>query len=185
MLRFVSCMTPTRAIIVIVALLASTLVAVADYRASERWFNQKTDAARDIVKTEVWTSMDWTGNFHESGAAMVSFFQVPPGGWDTYTRLESSFWKPLHEKAIEAGAEDGWWMLGLMFPSGAHYGYNAATMNFVSSLSEAMNIPGPSAYLGDVHPNLEWSDMSHMTLKARKDARFELWTFVDHVHGEE
>jgi hypothetical protein len=146
---------------------------------------EKTDAARDIVKTEVWTSMDWAGTMHESAAAMVSFFQVPPGGWDAYARLESSFWKPLHEKAIEGGAEQGWWVLGLMFPNGAHYGYNAATLNFVHSVSQAMNTPGPASYVSDVHPSLEWSDISHMTMKARKDARFELWTVVDHLHTEE
>jgi L-rhamnose mutarotase len=138
-----------------------------------------TDAARTIVRSEVWVMVDQTSN--QKGAPgpvlEVDFMRVPPTEQGEYERVEREVWKPMHAARQDRGLISYWGLYDLVFPGGTDYGHNYSTVNAFKSLAD-IPFSFPNQILNTAHPDTTWSDILPETLGLRDMARSEIWMQV-------
>jgi len=145
----------------------------------------RTEASRHIVKTEIWSGVTYTGDFH-APVSVIAYMKVAQGGWGPYVGMERSIFQPIQEARIADDEMEAWGIYSLWFPGGSDYQYNFAAVNSYQSLTQ---MSGDSVSMSDrveaIHPNLSMEQVNHMVNKTRELVRSEVWWTVDHAHGAE
>lgn len=68
--------------------------------------------------------------------AVVNFMKYPEGGAAAWQKVETEYWKPLHQLRVDAGKMAGWGLYTLAMPSGANAEYDAVTMDFYHNFED-------------------------------------------------
>jgi hypothetical protein len=142
----------------------------------------QTGAARQIVRSEIWTLLDQTTPMSTANSPaapskylVVDFMRSKTGDYET---VERELWKPIHQDRVKSGAADGWALYGLVLPGGTSYPYDYATVNARSSLSGIIEMY-PDDLFKRVLPNISLTDIGNRTGASRDLTRRELWVRVD------
>ena len=153
---------------------------------------ERTYAARDLVRSELWVLLDQTADTSAADTsaadtssapsryALIDFMRVKPGGEEEYLTHERDLAKPVHQERVKEGKISGWGVYGLMLPAGTEYGYNYGTANFFNSLTDLEN-PYPEDLITRVHEGADLSELMGRVLAARDLVRSELWELIDHA----
>jgi hypothetical protein len=90
-------------------------------------FLTKTNAARDLVRSETWRWVDQTPAAQAKPARFltVESMRVPAGGDDAYLAVEK-LWRKIHEVRIKEGTLTNWGLLTRVFPAGSDYPYGTS-----------------------------------------------------------
>jgi hypothetical protein len=147
-------------------------------------FLKKTNAARDLVRSETWQLF---GSLPEAPLdkpapfLMVEYMKVPEGGFGAYDEVEK-LWKKIHAVRIKEGTLANWGAYARVFPAGSDYPYNFATASGYSRFKDlnGLDFAGvvQKASLG-MSPN----EVGDKTAKARDLVRGELLVLVDYVQA--
>jgi hypothetical protein len=143
----------------------------------------QTDAARQIVRSELWRLLDQTAPRTAADASappskyiIVDFMQSKPGV--DYVAVERELWKPVHQDRVKSGALMSWALYELVLPGGTSYPYDYATVNSMNSFAD-LNVMYPDDLFKRVLPNISIPDLAKRTGDSRDLARHELWVLVD------
>lgn len=140
----------------------------------------KAEAARAIVKTELWQLVEQTGDLH-GDVLGVGYMKVPPGGSEEYLSMEREIWEPLWSVAVEEELRTGWAVLEKWFPGGTEYPYDYVAVNSYGQLGD-IAAPITDEHWERAHPGADLDAMFERTLGSREMVRTELWRVVDHAH---
>ena len=143
----------------------------------------QTEAARQIVRSELWRLVDQTAPRTAADASappskyiIVDFMQSKPGV--DYVAVERELWKPVHQDRVKSGALVSWALYELVLPGGTSYPYDYATVNAMSSFAD-LNVMFPDDLFKRVLPNISITDIGNRTGASRDLTRHELWVLVD------
>ena len=139
----------------------------------------QTTAARTIVKNELWSFVDGTGDFSDSKYVQVNYMNAPALG--AYRQMESDVFKPIFERFIENGDVEAWVVLSKLRPGGSDYPYNHVVFHWFSSLEQMYGEQEETMteIMAKVHPSIPSSDLFDMADERRDYARGELWQKID------
>lgn len=141
----------------------------------------RASRARDIVRTEIWSVLDFVGDGH--GRYMTAgFMKVPPGGRQAYVDMEREVARPLVEVFVEDGAQTGWGLMELLSPGGTERPYSFMTPNFYADLGSTAAAKGTDERIARAHPNADMAALSSRVNSTRDMVRVELWELVAHAH---
>ena len=147
-------------------------------------FFTKTNAVRDLVRSETWRWVDQTPAVPLAKPARfltVESMRVPAGGDDAYLAVEK-LWRKIHEVRIKEGTLSNWGLLTRVFPGGSDYPYGYATINGYSRFKDVVGLDlaglTTRATLG-----MSVDELGDKTVKSRDLARGELWLLVDYVQA--
>ena len=133
---------------------------------------EKTLAARQLVKSELWTELDVIQPDAAVRYLIVNYMKATD--WNAYLELEQNTWKAVHQAAKEAGARTGWGLYQLLMPGGDTVPYNFAAVdlyeNFGDIVAEGPDIEG-----------MDWDALTAATNKARSVVSSQLWEVIDLV----
>lgn len=144
----------------------------------------KTEAAREIVRYELWVLRESVPTDKPAPYVQVSYMKVAPGQGEEYFKVEREIWKPIHQAAKETGYTAGWGVYSLMFPGGTQIPHNFGTVIFFDEFSDLALDNLPQELVQKAHPNTtaeKWNAMWQRTLAAREQVRLELWELLDQV----
>ena len=143
----------------------------------------QTEAARVIVRHEIWQLMDQTTPLGTADNPappakyfMVNFMLTKAGG--NYETVEKELWKPIHQDLVKSGAKSSWALYGLVLPGGTSYPSDYATVDGLGSLTAITNMY-PDDLFKRVHPTITVTDLGNRTAASRNLVRQELWVLVD------
>lgn len=140
----------------------------------------KTSSSRILASKEVSHQVLTANNNTEGELIMVNRMMVRPGMESAYVDLENDIFKPLHEEAIRRGLRTHWgvWTTWPYKEGQARYttvdGYRNA---------EQLTAVGEN-YRSEVHPDLDWEEVTVKVNKTRKMVSTELWELVYFVMPE-
>jgi hypothetical protein len=130
-----------------------------------------TDAARKIVRSEVFVVDQWAGTTGD--VLTYAHMKVPMGGDADYVKLENEVWKPMHEAAIAEGNLNAWGLLRRVLTGGSASPYDYIALNVYESMEQMMGPGITPEILAAVHPDTEWSEIADMTTAARDGVWYE------------
>ena len=146
---------------------------------------KRTEAAREIVHTEVWQILDTAApegrEAPDAPYVVVNYMQVPSGGGSDYVAAEREIWKPLHQARIDNGQMHGWNLYSLMLPSGSVMNYSYGTADFYDELADRA-APFPMDLLQQAHAGASQAELDAMmdrTPEVRTIYKTELWWRID------
>lgn len=140
-----------------------------------------TGQYRDLVKSEIWSEVDFTAKADFKGSKYVveNFFKVPPGGWNDYMEMETRFVKPVHQKNIELGNRAGWVLTRMVMPRGAEQPYNCSTVDLFDKWEDMDN--DDSKAWETVYPGMSDGHIGRRIESVRTLVRSEIRMVVDSV----
>lgn len=143
----------------------------------------RTNKAREIVRSELYNSVASIPEVPFKDPAQyiqVNYMHVEPGKGSEYEALEKDIWMPIHEESIRSGKTIGWGLWAAMFPRGAARPYQYLTLNTFSDYSYVFELNFSEPFQA-IHPEMDLSEMTEKTRKARTIERVELWDLIDYV----
>ena len=116
----------------------------------------KTASLRDIVKQEMWTSVDgtWAEDMTKANVLVFNYFRLKPGKTlEDHEKVEIDVWKPLHTARIEANQMLGWGLYNMVFPQphGTNVAYHSGTVDVYTDMKQFMT-PNMMSLVEKVHP---------------------------------
>jgi len=146
-------------------------------------FLQKTEASRDLIRTEIYDTPLITELVRMPRYAHVSFMKVDQGNDEDYLTLEQDIWKPVHEAMIKEGIQTSWSVYRQLYPAGYNTEYNYVTINGFSDIRKVSQEPpqGWEEIMKTIHPNKDINQIFSSTYDLRKQVRMELWELLDIV----
>jgi hypothetical protein len=143
----------------------------------------RTEASRDLVKTEIWSGAAFTGDAHDGPVTVMAFMKVPQGGNGPYLQMERAVFQPIQEARIADNELEAWGIYSLWFPGGSDYPYNYVAANWYENMTQMGGGVSMSDRVAAIHPNMTTDQINHMVNMTRQLVRSELWYTVDHVHA--
>ena len=120
----------------------------------------KTDASREMIRTELWVMVD--GIVPEDFEyAIVN--QMAANDPANYVKMEREVFMPVHQASVNAGNRAGWALYRLVAPYGGTMAYNFGTVDFTNKIGPER--AGP--LWEQVHPDMEQSTAWDMADEAR------------------
>lgn len=147
-------------------------------------FTKRTNAARELVRSETWegfASMPEAPLEKPAPFLMVEYMKVPSGGGAAYDEVEK-LWKKIHEVRIKEGMMANWGAYARVFPGGSDYPYNFATASGYSHFKDLNGLDFP-ALVQKANLGMSVNEVGDKTAKARDLVRGELWVLVDYVQA--
>ncbi|MDX1546559.1 MAG: hypothetical protein R3247_06210 [Rhodothermales bacterium] len=146
----------------------------------------RTEAAREMVHSEVWQLQSTATAGMPGDWVLVSYMQVPAGGDGEYMAVENEIWKPAIEARIQEGGLRNWSVYSLVMPYGADMRYNYATTDTFESLADVA-APWFETFFPQAHAGLtpqQFDAMMARTDASRTILKGELWHLLDAVNPE-
>ena len=152
---------------------------------------ERTRAAREVVRTELWallSSVQAEGEEMPTGKYLAfNYMAVPSGAGPEYVATERGVWVPVHQARTRMGMMSGWGLYNLVLPRGASMTYNYATIDFFEDMGDVL---GQITWnmMSEAHggaPRTEVDEMTERTEEARTIHTTELWSRVDSLDGME
>ncbi len=142
----------------------------------------KTEATRDLVRTEVWRGVDGVFRDGENPIKyhIINYMDVPTGRSEEYMAMERELVKPVHQAAVKAGDRAGWGLYQLEFPYGADFPYEAATVDFFDNWGDIQS-GNFGKHFDKVHPDKSDAYIGRQISETRTLLRSELRVLVDYV----
>lgn len=110
----------------------------------------------------------------------ANYMYVEPGKQAEYEQLESEIWLPIHNESIHTGKTAGWGLWRSLFPRGSGQDYQYMTLNSFSEFSYVFEVDFSESF-ENIHPEIDFNDVSQKTQQARTVVRTELWDLIDYV----
>lgn len=105
---------------------------------------KKTSEIRDLVKTEIYTTVAslWAEDRSDSKIRVFNYFDLPEGKHrpDHFAAAEK-IWMPVHKARIEQGTMKGWVSAELVTPYGSAMPYQIITADFYTNVEDMLNTP--------------------------------------------
>jgi hypothetical protein len=142
---------------------------------------EKTNGSRDHVKTELYSSIATAPEIPleiPASYMQVNYMQVKPGEQVAYEQLESEIWLPIHNESIHSGHTAGWGLWRSLFPRGAGQKYQYITLNTFSEFSTVFGLDF-SVPFKNIHPEMDFTEVTEKTQQLRTIVRTELWDLID------
>lgn len=149
----------------------------------------RTQAAREIVHTELWAvlgSVQHEGAERPAGQYIAfNYMAVPTRRSTDYVEMERGVWAPIHEARMERGSMSGWALYSLVLPRGTSMEYNYATADFFDDMPDVL---GRVTWdmMSEAHggaPRSRLEAMSAETEEVRTIHKTELWSRIDGLEG--
>jgi hypothetical protein len=136
---------------------------------------------RDLVKREIWTAGEMAfGKSEKSPKYRVeNYMKLPAGGMEDWSKMESEFVKPVHQKNIEKGNRAGWLMAYMILPRGSEQKYDVSTIDFYDNWADMDNNEGDA--WKEVHPDLNWETLDKKFESTRTIVRTEVRVLVEEI----
>ena len=148
----------------------------------EDFFN-KTLAARDLVRSELWIQREQARSDAEGVKVgdyiTVGYMKVPPGRGGAYLRMEREIWKPIQLARIADGWIDNWGVNQLFLPGGSAGEYNWAAVQVYKEFGKILG-GNFAENFEKAHPGLAPS-MLQSANDFRDMVRVDLWELIDQV----
>jgi hypothetical protein len=147
-------------------------------------FFKKTNAARELVRSELWGGMIGAPQTPLAKPAQylnVEYMKVPAGGDSAYVDVEK-LWQKMHEVRIKDGTLANWDLYSRIWPEGSDYPYNYATVNGYTKYKDIAGLDFPALLL-KANLGMSANELGDRTAKARDLVRGELWVLVDYVQA--
>lgn len=148
---------------------------------------QRTEAARDLIHSEVWQLVDGLSSEEPGNYIMVNFMSVPPGADAEYLSMEQEIAKPMHEARVQKEMMTGWHMYQVLLPSGTSVPYNYATVDGYQSVGDLGQGFATEEIASMAYPGVSQAEVTRMwesIPETRSIYKSELWVRVDNVSAE-
>jgi len=142
----------------------------------------KTIAARDLVRSEIWVQRELASPDAEMKVGdyiTIGYMKVPPGKGGAYLGMEREVYKPIQLARIADGWIDNWGINQLLLPGGTGGEYNWAAVQVYSDFGKLFGGNSRENF-EKAHPGLVPSVFESAN-NVRDMVRVDLWTLVDRV----
>ncbi len=144
---------------------------------SNQEFGQQTAAARKLIRSDVFYTIDRTGVPSTWKYLEMQYMKAEPGKGGEYLRAVRELWKPIHEERVKKGLILAWGIAGMRYPAGANREYDYVTATYYDRFA-ALEQP----YEGIDSSKLD--EAGQRSAATRKLVRGEVWTLLDRVAGQ-
>lgn len=147
---------------------------------------EKTEAARDLVRQELFVWKDGTEGPDAKDARflVIHKMKVEQKDMAAYEAMESNIAKPLHDVNIKNGNYQAWNFWQLVFPSGAGRDYNYLTGEAYVNIAD-MDKPWAEDAFQKAHPDKDADKELANIFSLREDVSTEAWYNIARVRKQE
>lgn len=145
-------------------------------------FFAKEDSLTPLKNLEYWVNVDGTGTGMRNGYFIrLNHYKVKPGEGAEWSRLESTYWKPLVDNWTKAGNKGDWAVYRLWVPNGENQPYNAMTIDIFSDWnSMAHGLPLNDLW-PKVHPDTDMTGVFDQLERVRSRYNTEIYKVTEIV----
>ena len=148
---------------------------------------ERTENARDIVKTELWSRVSGVANPDMTSDMVkyivVDWMDVQPGKLGTYIDMENEYYKPMHQKRVDNEDCLTWSLFVKMGYSEAPGSVDAATSAAFKSWADIGN-QDPGEAWESAHPNVDQDAVYERMLKQRAMVGSTIFKRIDYVEKQ-
>ncbi len=110
----------------------------------------------------------------------IEQMKVEPENWRKYIDVEQEIWRKVHEKRMEAGLIEGWYLYSIAFPGGSLHDYNFAT---VTRINKFENLVGsyPTKVFTEALPGMSMVDIENRTYASRTLMNRNILALIDEI----
>ena len=149
---------------------------------SAREFLAKRDSLSQLVAHEIWGQVDSIGPRTEKGNYVrLNHYKVKPGMTEDWTRLETTYWKPLVDAWVKGGAKTSWGVYQLWMPEGEDQPYNGMTVDIFSDWNSLLQGPPMDGLWQKVHPHTEATEVFDRLDRVRSRHDIEVYKVIELV----
>jgi hypothetical protein len=145
-------------------------------------FFAKEDSLVPLKNLEYWVNVDGTGTGMQPGYFIrLNHYNVRPNEGAEWSRLETTYWKPLVDDWIKAGNKGDWAAYRLWMPNGDNQAYNAMTVDiFPNWNSMAHGLPLDDLW-PKLHPHTDMTEVFDQLERARSRYNTEIYRIINIV----
>lgn len=143
---------------------------------------KRTNAARDMVRIEMWSSIDLANQaeLRVGDFVQIGYMRVPPGKENQYVRLEQEIWKPIHQQRIAAEQLAHWGIYGLWFPGGTNQPYNFCAVNVYRNFAD-LALGFTDEMFQKALPGADLEVVEQKTVATRDLVQVDTWRLLERV----
>jgi hypothetical protein len=126
----------------------------ADLNMTAADLGMKRESISRLVSVDISRAIDAVPmNLVNNEYIRLNYFKVKPGKMNEWIDLEKSGWKPLIAEHVKSGAVTGWFLQGIIMPTGDRVRANAFTVDTFPDWASLMKGIPLSTLWSKVHPN--------------------------------
>ena len=147
----------------------------------------RTPEIRDLVYEEVWLNLETV--FRPNPEKMYRFqvfnaMKLRPGVTaDEYQRVESTYWKPVHQKRINDKNMFGWGIYNMIIPGGTEREYSWATVDFYDNFIDIMG--DTNGHFNNIHGTKNAAKYMEETIGSRDQLRTEVRELLEYMSDDD
>jgi hypothetical protein len=146
--------------------------------ATDGWQTRAATQSK-LVSVELWQDLDKTGTVEAGSYLRVNQIKNPAGEFDSWARMQTEIWKPVHEARIRDGDFQGWLASRVIMPSGADWPNPART---ISVFANWKSLSRPARYrelIPVVHPGKNPDEILSRIASLQQILRTELFEVIE------
>jgi hypothetical protein len=145
----------------------------------------RRNALTHLVGVDIWYHIDGIGPPQAKDSfVQLNHYKVKYGEFGEWTRLETTYWKPLMDAWLKAGGKGSWSVNNLRMPSGDSTPYNAVTVDIFPDWSSLIRGVPLTELWPKVHPNATFNDLFDRLERVRSIHDVEVYKIVEVVQGK-
>jgi hypothetical protein len=145
----------------------------------------KRNALSHLVSAEIWNLIDGIGPDIAKGSYVrLNRYNIKNGEMDEWTRLETTYWKPVMDAWLKAGGKGAWHVTGLSMPGGDRTPYNAQTVDIFPDWNSLVHGVPVNELWSKVHPTAAVSEVFNRFDRVRSIQSVEIYKAVEVVAGK-
>lgn len=143
----------------------------------------RTEEIRELVYEEVWTTVDQVTKENPEKMYRFQVFNsmklLDDTDGDDYQRIETTYWKPMHEARIKDGKMFGWGLYTMIIPGGTERNYHWATVDYYDKFMDYLS--DNAAIFENIHGKVKADKFTEETIAKRDLLKAEVRELVDYV----
>lgn len=134
-------------------------------------------------RSELWrinNSVLTTDTSKASKYFIMDYMNVAGGMEYAYQMMDDEVALPIHQYRMEIDQMNGWELFDLIVPGGTEYGYNFATGNYFSDLTD-FEFGFTEEIIRQSHTDTDINEINETFARTRDLVRSEVWELIDYV----
>jgi hypothetical protein len=145
----------------------------------------RRSALTHLVSVDIWYGIDGIGPPSEKDSyVQLNHYNVKSGQFEQWTKLETTYWKPLMDAWLKAGGKGSWSVNTLRWPQGDSTPYNGLTVDIFPDWSSLVRGVPLTDLWPRVHPNTTVDDVFDRLEKVRSVHDREVYKIVEVVRAK-
>lgn len=142
----------------------------------------KRDSLTQLVDVGIWSRIDSIGPPTEKGNYVrLNHYNIKPGAFEDWVRLETTYWKALVDSWVKAGAKSSWGVYALWMPEGDNQPYNAATVDIFADWNALLHGAPMGELWPKVHPHTDSTEVFDRLDRVRSRHDIEVFKVIELV----